>query len=1032
MSPGLAPQWTEALSLSRRRAPELYQTEAEIEPGPHGEAIRFALAELRLAAVFCIEGVPTIGFLNDPNITIEQIDRVHRILWNQGLMSLLLVIRDDDLTAYSLVQRPFLREQGGGPDPRLVMTLSLISDALRLRDLIASTESGRFWFENDKFFDPANRVDSVLLANLLQAFREMKDELGNDATQALLMQAMFIAYLEDREIIKADDFSKASNGAHTSFAQMLEARSPAPLEELFVWLKRGFNGNIFNAPCAFEIGDVPPPKLKATHLRVLARFRHGREEMTSGQLRLWGYDFKYMPIALISAVYDRFLKEEEGKKNAEGAFYTPMFLADVVVNQLWDDFSDEQRATGVFCDPACGSGIFLVRLFQRLVAHHCRTKNKRHATWRELTTIVRRLHGADINPAAVRVAAFSLYIALLEHSNPPELSTLIDAGKLLPSLYGDTLRAEDFFETPDQGHYDAIVGNPPWKGRANQVTSAQKWAKAKGRPDPAKDIAWGFVWKSLTVIKSGGVVGLLLPAMGVLHNVSREAQEARRVMMRTTRVKRIINLSDLVFQLFDGAQRPTAFVLYEQAAADAQPYRFEYWSPKADLNLRLKRMLTLTRSDRARLRSDHVEQDPSIFKRRLWTRSPDEKLLQYLRSLPALNTFVREFKELRGEKYNRATDWVIGQGFKPAQPDRLDDEDYQTTTAPVVTRYPYLAADAFKTLVLPRIKTRPWQNATVHRAGFTGGFSGPHIIIPQGVQRAVGRVRAAYTEQNLVFEHSLQAIAFPETKRTTAKLLTAILNSRLAAWFYFHETANLGTDRAKVVQTDLLKLTFAEPRKMPDAKRAVAASQKIVRLMDKAIKHANDLMQSQDDPLIEIDSLVYEYYGLDTQDVALIEDSFNYIIPAMQPRRSAGLQAIWDNSKPQQRKAYAVMLCEALKPWFRGSLTASLAAKSADTAILKLSLETGSKSRAYNEDTTSDVDHFLTSVTANLAMPLPGNVQLVPDLRFIIGRDMYLVKPLQLRHWLRSVALADAEQIAAEFTAAAARSTSQEARDAHG
>lgn len=54
-------------------------------------------------------------------------------------------------------------------------------------------------------------------------------------------------------------------------------------------------------------------------------------------------------------------------------------------------------------------------------------------------------------------------------------------------------------------------------------------------------------------------------------------------------------------------------------------------------------------------------------------------------------------------------------------------------------------------------------------------------------------------------------------------------------------------------------------------------------------------------------------------------------------------------------------------------------------------------------------------------MRLPGNVQLVPDLRFVIGSDMYLVKPMQLRHWLRSTALADAEQIAAEFTAAVAR-----------
>jgi len=83
VSRGLAPQWTQALSLSRREAPEFYQSEAEIGPGPHADAIRFAFRELNLAAVFCIEGIPTVGFLSDPNITLDEIDRVHRILWNQ-------------------------------------------------------------------------------------------------------------------------------------------------------------------------------------------------------------------------------------------------------------------------------------------------------------------------------------------------------------------------------------------------------------------------------------------------------------------------------------------------------------------------------------------------------------------------------------------------------------------------------------------------------------------------------------------------------------------------------------------------------------------------------------------------------------------------------------------------------------------------------------------------------------------------------------------------------------------------------------
>jgi hypothetical protein len=1017
---GLAPQWKEALSLSRRKVPELYTAEAEIEPGPHVEAIRFALSELGLAAVFCIEGVPTIGFLNEPGVSPERIDEVHRILWNQGLMSLLLVIRDGELTAYSLVQRPFRREQGLGMDPRLVTTFSLVSDSLKLRELINSTESGRFWLEHDEFFDPDNRVDNVLLSNLLHAFRELRDELGGDAAQALLMQAMFIAYLEDREIISADVFRYVSNNACSSLAEMLQARSTAPFESLFVWLKGAFNGNVFNAPCAFEKGDSKPPKLKAQHLRVLARFQHGREEMASGQLRLWGYDFRYMSIGLISAVYDRFLKEEAKKKNADGAFYTPMFLADVVVNQLWDELSDEQRAKGVYCDPACGSGIFLVRLFQRLVAYHCHINNKRRATWDELKTIARRLHGGDINRSAVRVAAFSVYIALLEQSNPPDLPALIKAGKLLPSLYGDTLRpAEDFFATEDGVQFDAIIGNPPWKGRAGEITTAQTWTKAQGYPDPAKDIAWGFVWKALVVLKSAGFAALLLPAMGVLHNTSGESQNARRLLLQKARIKRIINLSDLCFQLFDGAQRPTAFVLFGRAKEDQIPYRFEYWVPKADLNLRLKRMMTLSRSDRIHFRSDLVDQDPTILKRRLWTRAPEERLLQYLRTIPPLSAFIREYKDLRKSAFNRTSDWVIGQGFKPAQDSHLQDSGYQTTTAPSVTRHPYLSVEAFQEVALESIKAARWHTSTVHRAGFADGFLGPHILIPQGVERSTGRVRAAYSEQNLVFQHSIQAIAFPESKRRTAKLLTAVLNSSLAAWVYFHDTANLGTDRAKVHQGDLLKLPFDVPKNMPDPERAAAAAEKIVRLVDREIKHADDILRQQRDVLPEIDELVFAYYGLDVHDAALVEDTFQYMIPAMQPRRSAGLQAIWANSRPEHRSAYASLLCDALKPWFSQPVSAVLAAKSSDIAVLQLTIS--GRPQDYSEPISSELDQFLQSMSASLPVALPGNVQLVPDLRFVIGRDMYLVKPMQLRHWLRSTALADAEQIAAEFSAAVAR-----------
>lgn len=1024
MSVGLSLQWKEALALSRRQAPEFYEPGADIAPGPHADAIRFALFDLGLTGVFCIEGVPTIGFLREDDPAPERLDRVHRILWNQGLMSLLLVVRDDELLAYSLVHRPIARDPNQKGDPRLIETLRLVADALKLRELIDSAESGRFWLEHDSHFDPAQRVDTVLLNNLIAAFGALKDDLGPDGAQALLMQSMFIAYLEDRKIVRTERFQEVSNKACANFEQILTTRSTSPFEALFAWLKSAFNGDVFLAPCAFELGKTKPPKVKPAHLKVLADFRHGKVEMATGQLRFLGYDFEFMPITLISAVYDRFLNEEREQKNADGAYYTPMFLADFAVNQIWDELTDAQRKKGVLFDPACGSGIFLVRLFQRLVAAHCRAAGKRFATWKELSAIVQRLHGADINAAAVRVAAFSLYIALLEHSNPRDLDALIEKGKLLPTLFGHTLRCEDFFGTPDDRRYDAVVGNPPWKGRAGQETTAQAWADAQKLPHPAKDIAWCFVWKSLRVVRTDGLVALLLPAMGTLHNVG--SSRALELFFQKARAHRIVNLSDLCFQLFDRASRPTVLALYRPQTDEGQPYRFEYWVPKADLNLRLKRTMTLSRADRVHLRSDQVQNDPVVFKRKLWGRSPDERLLQYVKTIPPLSSFIIESKDV-GKEFTRQKSWGIGQGFKPAH-----EATSSTTTSSDVRKFPYFDANAFRAIALPHVSAKPWHTSKVHRAGFTAGFTGPHILIPQGLERSSPRLRASYTEQGLCFEHSLQAIVFPVAERKTAKLLTAVLNSSLAAWFYLHETANIGTDRAKILQNELLKLPFAKPEAMPDPTRAAQAAEQIVALMDREIRNATRLLQSQNNVLDELDPLVCDYYGLDSAEMALIQDTTKYILPAIQPRRKAGLQAIWDTSRPEQRSAYATTLCEALKPWFNTGLSAALAARSNDIGVLKLTLEAKQGTSAYAESSAAELEVFLDSIANHLPTRLPGNVQLVPDLRFVIGLDLYLVKPMQVRHWLRATALADAEQIAAELSAAMAREAKGDARHARG
>ena len=64
-----------------------------------------------------------------------------------------------------------------------------------------------------------------------------------------------------------------------------------------------------------------------------------------------------------------FLKPSDKK---QGAFYTPRFLAELVLDIA---LSSETSLPGLrFLDPACGSGIFLVGLFNR-IAEEWKQKN---------------------------------------------------------------------------------------------------------------------------------------------------------------------------------------------------------------------------------------------------------------------------------------------------------------------------------------------------------------------------------------------------------------------------------------------------------------------------------------------------------------------------------------------------------------------------------------------------------------------------------------------------------------------------------
>lgn len=1013
--------WKERLDLVWRSAPELYEDSAAAGRSPHAGAIRMALAELGASAVFCVQDVPTVVIVVLNEYDRDYVINLHGVLWNQGLATLLLVLSGDILRAFSLARIP--RSDGSTFSGRcLVRELNATTDALAAKDLIYGAESGRLWEMHDRFFKVKERVDHVLLKNLTVSFTALcKDGLPKDAAQALLIQTMFIAYLEDREIVGPEYFKDASHGVTETFLGILQSSSSKAMYRLFRRLRNDFNGDLFVAPCSFD-SQEPQPRVDLAHMKTLERFLSGREEMTNGggQLRFWGYDFKYIPIELISAVYDRFLSEQEEERRKRGAYYTPMFLADTVIATLWDTMPERARTSGQFLDPACGSGIFLVRAFQLLCEHWRDTHNLRQIPWSKLLLILSRLRGWDLSPGAVRVAVFSLYLALLQEVRPPDIRSLVDRGRLLPRLWNHTLRAEDFFEVPSSASQaDVIFGNPPWCSRRGAKRSSLRWSEKNQLQMPGGEDAWAFVWKALRHVRENGVVAFLLPAMGFLHNHAARAVKARQRLLRETRIFRIINFSDMRFQLFERAARPAALVILGQGKTNKPGYRLDYWTPKADLNLKIRRAITLSSVDKQTIASHEAIEDPSVFKRRLWISGPESKLFSYLASLPRLGDSVGEYRSLARSHDSLENRWIIGHGFKPASLHRIHEAGYQVQYSDKVATMPYLPASSFLALAQEYELFQPFEHGHVHRRGFERAFNGPRILVPRGVSIRKRRLQASYLEEPLTFQHIILGISVPAQDIKRAKLLTALLNSKLLFWYAFHCTASLGSDRPEVQQAELLRLPFPTPYDIQQSSRAEAAGEELVSLIDDARNSVTGGFTLQSDThglLRELDSLCYKYFGLGDDEIALVEDTVEKIIPSAQPHMGTSVD-LWNAANEHDRRTYASTLANSLKQWFSDDvdIAVALEARNEDLALLHLRLVEAGWVEPYREHDDQDIGEAFGRLRAQVETRLPGNFQLIPDFRLFIGNSLYLVKPLQRRFWLESAAIADADAVAMDL-----------------
>ena len=330
-------------------------------------------------------------------------------------------------------------DRAKGELPSLITTLDRVSTGLR--EFVTAVESGEFFRKNRRSFNPAQRVDRDLLDNLTHVRKSLDQDppkSGQPALDldALLCRLVFTCYLFDRRVIGKSYLRHVGipDASHLRDILRIQPHTKAKTElyRLFKKLRKDFNGDLFGAKLDSESELALDEKLDSEAELVLDDHIHGLNDffqgtnVRTGQMSFWPYDFAIIPIETISAIYERFLKADD---HQSGAFYTPRFLAEVVL-----DMALEGTPTLIgkrFFDPACGSGIFLVGLFNR-IAEEWKQANPttgHEEKAKELMRLLRgSLFGVDKSSTACRITAFSLYLAYLDQLAPRDIQGLQEKG----------------------------------------------------------------------------------------------------------------------------------------------------------------------------------------------------------------------------------------------------------------------------------------------------------------------------------------------------------------------------------------------------------------------------------------------------------------------------------------------------------------------------------------------------------------------------------------------------------------------------
>ncbi|AKC86331.1 HsdM family class I SAM-dependent methyltransferase [Pseudoxanthomonas suwonensis] len=914
----------------------------------------------------------------------ELVSQWRREIWNEGFAPLLWVISPERIDLYNGFGVP---QREGDAQKHLIRTFENVDASLAELEALAgrlAIETGQFWTQASKV-DRKTSVDQKLLSDLAALERDLVEaDLGRDAAQALIGRVVFTQYLIDRGIVTTSKLKKL--GGHTSFPDILRDRDATGL--LFNWLSQTFNGDMF-----------PPSSIRNTpakrHLVRVAEFLEAVDP-DSRQTSLFPYQFDVIPVELISSIYEQFAHSgaDGGSRRSNaalsnGVHYTRLSVVSLVLDEVMQDLTGEETVL----DLTCGSGVFLVEALRRLV--HLRAADKPPTREMVRSTLYEQVYGVDISEAAVRVAAFSLYLAALELDPDPRPPRAL---KFQP-LIGRTLFVADArtveYESGgtlftsldgDLKRFDLIVGNPPWSFKGHAGTEARRKTRVAGIPAQPRGEGLDFVLRAIEFSHEKTRFGVILSALPFFSR-SGTGMAAALHVMRSLAPITLVNLSNLCSWLFATATMPAVvlFARHRPQRADQVTVVQIPWAASGSKS----HTFEVSPSDIIRLSLADIEAQPTKLKAAAIGRRRDIALLDALSS--AYSTLGVQFESIdselnvgliRGLPKNQTRD---GRHLKGLE--LLEADDIEPFRIPAV-------------LPLFRQTKAQWpRSRDIYRA--------PILIIKETLS-AGPRPIVAVADRDLVYTNAYFGAAMPAADPRIAHLLAAILSSSLASWFFLMSASEFGIWKRRLLRHDVSLMPAPALR---DAVKS-DAGKKLLKIGSK-LQRADPAEADWQN----LDDAVFDLYGIDDTDRVVVLDGLYRAGWQWQ----AGREDSVANVNPAELFDYANTFMDVIGGWLsarnKRHIRAEVLNLSQHSAlkVVRFVLDDGSGTATIQTvQADGGLEDVLARISKRMNVRIATALSATRELRIHGRNEVVIIKPAAKRYWMKIVALEDADAVVAE------------------